>query len=210
MLRKLPLKKLVVELRYKPELGFYGKMDPIGLELADEFPDWQRSPLTLEVRNKKKHRRLFLSYNRVFLDVDEADSDGDFSRAEKLLRTVYPKLAVKEFLRIGVRQWFAANLDKPFALMVDEFAERFLVVTLSAFRLFGVSRWRLRPVVLASSSKPAASSTTVTATRSCSRQSSKLSAAVCWKSRTSSVWSTCEASSSTSSSCISLSKSRTP
>ena len=126
MLQKLPLKKLVVELRYKPELSFYGKMDSIGLELADDFPDWQRSPLTLEVRNKKKHRRLFLSYDRAFLDMDEADPDGDFSRAEKLLRTVCSQLAVKEFLRIGVRQWFAADLDKPFALIVDEFAERFL------------------------------------------------------------------------------------
>ena len=126
MLQKLPLKKLVVELRYKPDLGFYGKMDPIGLELAGEFPDWQRTPLTLEVRNQKKHRRLYLSYNRIFLDVDEADPDGDFSHAEKLMRTVCPKLEVKQFLRFGVRQWFAADLDKPFARMVDELAERFL------------------------------------------------------------------------------------
>jgi hypothetical protein len=126
MLRKLPLKKLVVELRYKPDLAFYGKMDPIGLELASEFPDWQRTPLTLEVRDKKKHRRLFLSHTRSFLDVDDADPDGDFSQAENLMRTVCPKLEVKQFLRIGVRQWFAADLDKPFARMVDEVAEHFM------------------------------------------------------------------------------------
>src|ERR1700685_285674 len=113
MLRKLPLNKLVVDLRYKPELSFYGKMDAIGLELAGEYADWQRTPLTLEVRDRKKHRRLFLSYNRAFLDVDEADPDGDFSHAEKLMRTVCPKLDVKQSLRIGVRQWFAADLDKP-------------------------------------------------------------------------------------------------
>jgi hypothetical protein len=101
-------------------------MDPIGVDLTGEFPDWQRSPLTLEVRNRKKHRRLFLSHNRTFLDVDEADPDGDFSHAEKLMRTVCPKLEVKQFVRVGVRQWFAADLDKPFALMVDELAERFL------------------------------------------------------------------------------------
>lgn len=127
MLQKLPLKKLAVELRYKPDLAFYGRMDAIGLELAGEYSDWQRTPLTLEVRNKKKHRRLFLSYNRAFLDVDEVDSDGDFSHAEKLMRTVCPKLEVKQFLRIGVRQWLAADLEKPFALMVDELAERFLL-----------------------------------------------------------------------------------
>jgi hypothetical protein len=126
MLQKLPLKKLVVELRYKPELGFYGKMDSIGLELAEEYADWERSPLTLEVRNRKKHRRLFLSVLRAFVDLDDVDPDGDFSHAEKLLGKVCPKLDVKEFKRMGIRQWFAADLEKPFALMVDQFAERFL------------------------------------------------------------------------------------
>ena len=126
MFRKLPLKKLVAELRYKPDLGFYSKMDMIGLELAEEYADWERSPMTLEVRNKKKHRRLFLSANRTFMDIDDPNPDGDFSHAEKLLATVCPKLGVKEFARVGVRQWFAADLDKPFALMVDQLSERFL------------------------------------------------------------------------------------
>lgn len=126
MLRNLPLKKLVVELRYKADLGFYSKMDAIGMELAEEYADWERSPLTLEVRNKKKHRRLFLSVKRAFVDIDDLDPAGDFSHAEKLLGKVCPKLGVKEFARVGVRQWFAADLDKPFALMVDQFSERFL------------------------------------------------------------------------------------
>lgn len=126
MLQNVPLKKLVVELRYKPDLGFYGKMDGIGLELAEDFPDWERSALTLEVRNRKKHRRLFLSHSRAFIDVDAADPTNDFDRIEKVLRKVCPRLAVKEFARIGVRQWFVADLDKTFALMVDQFSERFL------------------------------------------------------------------------------------
>jgi hypothetical protein len=126
MLVKLPLKKLVVELRYKAELSFYSKMDGFGVELAEDFPDWERSPLTLEVRNRKKHRRLFLSVSRSFLDVDDADAEGDFAYAEKLWKKVGPRLDVKQFKRLGVRQWFTADLEKPFALMVDEFAERFL------------------------------------------------------------------------------------
>jgi hypothetical protein len=126
MLRNIPLKKLAMELRYKPDLGFYNKMDAIGLELTEDYADWERSPLTLEVRNKKKHRRLFLSVKRSFVDIDDADPDGDFSHAVKLLGRICPKLCVKEFNRIGVRQWFAADLNKPFALMVDQFAERFL------------------------------------------------------------------------------------
>lgn len=127
MLGRVPLKKLVVEVRYKPDLGFYAKMDAIGQELTEEYPNWQRSPLTLEVRNQKKHRRLYLSSGRTFLDFDGVDpAAGDFDHAEKLLGKVCQKLGVKEFSRIGVRQWFAADIDKSFALMVDEFSERFL------------------------------------------------------------------------------------
>jgi hypothetical protein len=126
---KLPLKKLVVELRYKPELGFYSKMDAIGIDLAEDYPDWERSPLTLEVRSKKKHRRLFLSVRRAFIEADQADSDTEFSTVESLLKKVCSKLEVKTLERIGVRQWFAADLNKSFALMVDQTAERFLLRT---------------------------------------------------------------------------------
>ena len=124
MLSKLP-RKLVVELRFKPDLGFYGKMDSIGQELAGEYPDWERSPLTLEVRNRKKHRRLFLSAGRAFIDIDDVD-ESDLSHAEKLLEKVFPQLGAKQLKRIGVRQWFAAELGKPFAMMLDEFEEKFL------------------------------------------------------------------------------------
>lgn len=124
MLKKLP-QKLVVELRFKPDLGFYGTMDSIGQELADEYPDWERSPLSVEVRNKKRHRRVFLSAGRAFVDIDEVE-ESDVSHTEKLLEKVFPRLGAKQFKRIGVRQWFAADLGKPFALMLDEFADRFL------------------------------------------------------------------------------------
>lgn len=128
MLKTLPLKKLVVELRYKPDLGFYGKMDSVGVNLADSFPDWERSPLAVEVRNKKKHRRVFLSHRRSFFeaDLDGTDALREFQFGEETLKDVCVGLAIKEFKRIGVRQWFAADLMKPFALMVDEIAARFL------------------------------------------------------------------------------------
>jgi hypothetical protein len=126
--KTLPLKKLVIELRYKPELGFYGKMDTVGLNLSEKLPDWERSPLTVEVRNKKKHRRVFLSHRRCFYetDLDRAETALEFEFAATTLQEVYGGLAIGQFKRVGVRQWFAADLKKPFALMVDHIATRFL------------------------------------------------------------------------------------
>lgn len=127
MVESHSLRKLVVELRYKPELRFYSKMDVVGANLSDDFPDWQRSPLTVEVRNKKKHRRVFLSHQRCFYETDliPAFPNPEFDFAEKTLTEVCAGIGLREVRRIGLRQWFASDLDKSFALMVDEVASRF-------------------------------------------------------------------------------------
>ncbi len=121
-----PTKKWVVELRYKPDLAFYNRMDEIGRELGEEFPDWQRSALTLDIRSKRRHRRLFLTHNRSFLEADLVDQPPDTDFAVKTLEKLCAKLDVKTCLRVGVRQWFVADLAKTFAVMVDEFSQRFL------------------------------------------------------------------------------------
>jgi hypothetical protein len=128
MLPTLPLKKLVIEVRYKPELAFYGKMDAIGIDLADNYPDWVRTPLTLEVRNKKRHRRVFLSYQRSFYEADliAPDATVELAHAGETMSAVFRKLSLDEFRRVGLRQWFAKDLGKAFACMVDEFANKFL------------------------------------------------------------------------------------
>jgi hypothetical protein len=121
-----PLKKLVVEWRYKANLRFFGKMDETALELVDDFPHWERSPLTVEVRNRQKHRRLFLSVHRSFFEVDDADPNADFSVVEKLLKKTCSKMEIRSLQRLGIRQWFVANLEQPFALLVDEIKAKFL------------------------------------------------------------------------------------
>jgi len=128
MLSLPPVRKLVIELRYKPELSFYGRMDTVGMKLGEQFPDWERSPLTVEVRNKKKHRRVFLCWNRCFYeaDLESADPNREFECAQGTLCDVCSALSVHELKRVGVRQWFACDTNKAFAAMVDEITDRFL------------------------------------------------------------------------------------
>ncbi len=119
-------RKLVVEWRYKPELGFYGKMDAIGIDYTNQFPDWQRTPLTLELRNRKKHRRVFLSVRRSFYDSDGPENQAtEFDFAAGVLDKVSGKLELGTYERIGVRQWFATDLHKTFTALVDEVYKKF-------------------------------------------------------------------------------------
>ncbi|MFV1966326.1 MAG: hypothetical protein ACC628_12955, partial [Pirellulaceae bacterium] len=114
--------------RYRPDLGFYDRMGGVARGFSEKFPDWERSPLTVEVRNKKKHRRLFLTHRRCFYETDlrTAIPAGEYEAAQSCLETICAGLEVSDLQRIGVRQWFAADLGKTFALMVDELESRFL------------------------------------------------------------------------------------
>lgn len=128
MLPTIPLRKLVVELRYKPDLGFYGKMDGVALSFSEKFPHWERSPLTVEIRNKKKHRRIYLSHHRSFFEGDlvSQSPNTEFDFALDCLERVCHGLALTELQRVGVRQWIAVDLGQAFALMVDQIGSRFL------------------------------------------------------------------------------------
>jgi len=94
--------------------------------ISKDFPDWERSALTVEIRDKKRHRRIHLSVKRGFFDVDGPNPLIDVDQPGKLASKVCRELEITSLTRCGVRQWFAADLDKPFALMVDEVAQRFL------------------------------------------------------------------------------------
>lgn len=118
--------KIVLEVRYEPKLEFYRRMDEFGETMSSEFRHWERSPLSLELRNRKYHRRLYLSHSRIFFERDnpqvgasECDSGVNyFNKAFKIL-------PIKAFSRIGLRQWFLVNIDKSFPAITDSVAKSF-------------------------------------------------------------------------------------
>jgi hypothetical protein len=131
-------RKLVIEWRYKPALSFYGQMDAVGLALSDEFPDWRRSGLTLELRNKVLHRRLFLSYNRSFVEsYGPEDTDREFTFWAKVHTVVCDKLALDNYTRLGIRQWFALTFGHGFESMVSRLHKRFYVNDDQIKRIYG-------------------------------------------------------------------------
>jgi hypothetical protein len=133
---RVDLKKLVVEFRYRPTLNAYSGMDKIGLGLAKDFPDWQRTPLALEIRNKVKHRRLGITFNRtVFDSYAPEDVSRELSLARECVTNVTKRLKVTEFQRFGMRSLFVAETGETFERLVQQVAKNFLapIGTIGAF-----------------------------------------------------------------------------
>ncbi len=124
----LPIKNLVVEWRYEPRLALYSKMDQIGLDFAEDYPDWERTALTLEIRNKKHRRRFFMSYRRSFFDaIISAGSDAstELDQAAKLFERLSNNLEIHTPKRIGIRQWAAFKSEDPFSELVRRATKKF-------------------------------------------------------------------------------------
>lgn len=121
----VPIKHIVLELRYAPTLAIYAKMDEIGLAFAEGFPDWERSALTLEIRNKRKHRRFFMSHHRAFYEAAGFSVEGpEFDWGKKLFDKLHHDLKFTKLLRLGVRQFVASRADEPFPKLVKLAVER--------------------------------------------------------------------------------------
>jgi hypothetical protein len=124
----LPIRKFVIEWRFSPSLAVYGAMDRIGLEFSERLPDWQRTPLTLELRNAKRRHRFFISFERCFLDRfgdNDAELSGEIELANSLFRRLTEAAEVRSLRRIGMRTWAAFPQTNEFPELVRKFAARF-------------------------------------------------------------------------------------
>jgi len=119
-------KHLVVEMRYDPTLAFYGLMDKIGLDLIKHYPDWERSALTLEIRDKKHKRRCFLGHQRCFFEaVDFTAEATELEQASKLLEKMHFELRFTKVRRFGVRRLISVAATEPYAELVRNVAAKF-------------------------------------------------------------------------------------
>jgi hypothetical protein len=120
-----PAKHLVVEMRYAASLAFYGIMDKIGISLADGHSDWERTALSLEVRDAKRHRRCFLAHSRSFYEsVDFPVEEPEFEQAFKLFDKLHHELKFTTVQRIGIRQWVSVPATESFAQLVKKVVEK--------------------------------------------------------------------------------------
>src|SRR5262249_45595774 len=123
---KFPVRHLIAELRYSPTLGFYSAMDKIGIALGEHYPDWERSPLTLEVRDKNHRRRCYLSHQRSFYEaVNFPDEVQEFEQVQRLFDKLHHELQFLKVQRLGIRQLASVGCDEPFPEMVRTVVRKF-------------------------------------------------------------------------------------
>lgn len=127
-LLNLPVRNVVVEWRFASQLVVYSKMDQVGIAFAKDYPDWQRSPLTLEIRNQQQLRRFFMSYRRCFFEaISPADGNVavELDRAHKLFEKFATEVGITELERFALRQWVAIEDKRAFPELVRAFTKNF-------------------------------------------------------------------------------------
>jgi len=125
----VPVRNLVVEWRYAPNLAVYAAMDQLGIEMQDVYPDWQRSALTLELRDKKHCRRFVMAYNRTFFHVVEPSNKQvsiELDNAIEMFEKLSNRTSIQSLKRVGLRQWAAfPEKDDPLERLTARMANRF-------------------------------------------------------------------------------------
>lgn len=127
----LPIRTLVVEWRYAATLAIYSKMDVVGLAFAEEYSDWQRSPLALEIWSKKHRRRFCMAHKRSFFHVVDQgakfglDVVAETERAGKLFERLGGEIEASTIERVGFRQWVAFPRTESFRELVARAKRKF-------------------------------------------------------------------------------------
>lgn len=116
----------MVEWRYPANLAVYSAMDRIGIENRDNFADWQRSALTLELKDKKFHRRFAMAHNRTFFHVADPQTPAvEVDKALALFDRLAHQIELQTITRVGVRQWATFKWDDSFKDLVKLCVKRF-------------------------------------------------------------------------------------
>jgi hypothetical protein len=98
-------------------------MDAFGLEHLDEYPDWVRSGNSLELRNREKRKRFFVSHRRCFFDaICQSPTSGspETAEASRLFSDFADRMKITRIERLGLRIWAAFPKNYSFEKLVQK------------------------------------------------------------------------------------------
>ena len=121
------LKKMIVDQQYEPSLQVFGCMDSLGIALAANFPEWNRGPVNLELRNKAKHQRLIVNHRQVAFEYDSPGTEDERVEITTAVMKAYEsRIGFPKFARFSVHGFFAAATQESFATLCERVERRFV------------------------------------------------------------------------------------
>lgn len=124
------LKKLIVDQQYEPSLQVFSCMDSLGIELAPNFPEWNRGPVNLELFNKAKHQRLIVNLRQVAFEYDSPGTEDERVAITTTVMKAYEnRIGFPKFARFSVHGFFAAATQESFATLCGRVERNFVTAT---------------------------------------------------------------------------------
>ena len=95
-------------------------MDSLGIALAANFPEWNRGPVNLELRNKAKHQRLIVNHRQVAFEYDSPGTEDERVEITTAVMKAYEsRIGFPKFARFSVHGFFAAATQESFATLCE-------------------------------------------------------------------------------------------
>ncbi|MGB5293831.1 MAG: hypothetical protein WBP34_02665 [Thermoanaerobaculia bacterium] len=116
---KPALKKVILEIRYKPDLGFYDRLMPAAQAFTDEYPHWQTSRLAVSLRDWDNRCSQAIRHNRFSYEQDSDNVELEKERIDLVLDRLPKALEVETALRFGYRRRYLVEVNMELGALVE-------------------------------------------------------------------------------------------
>lgn len=124
----LILQRIAAHASYKPNLRIYNQMDAVGIDLEEQFPDWHRQSLSLDLINKEKHRRFAIAFNRyAYESLAPSNARDEIVLFQRCAEAVNSRSSIKQHERVGIDVFFATQVSVDFNVLVGDVERAFLI-----------------------------------------------------------------------------------
>ena len=120
------MRKLIIEIRFKPNLTFYKVKEDIGISLQKYFPDWRTDGLHITFANFPIKTQCFIEFNRLaYVCEDVKDIETQLKNFKKIYDTYTSLVKFESTKRVGVRNTIVNKIPLKYQELVSIFQERF-------------------------------------------------------------------------------------
>lgn len=104
-------RKTVIEVRFRPSLSHFQLLDKVGSVMLKKMDvtDWERSPFSVEIQDRKNHERVSIEVERLIAEFDSSTErqENAILRGISWLNDCLEGYEITTIQAIGIRQWFA-------------------------------------------------------------------------------------------------------